>query len=174
MEMKTKLALSMALAILVLTLAAIPTLSMVVNADSKTINADKVIIKKGEDITINVNGQPGPKGDTGEKGDKGDTGDVGPAGQNGTKGDTGDVGPAGPQGEVGLTGANSTVPGPIGPAGPQGDAGNDGTTLDNETITTVNQVANQSSVLNELYKAFLNGSLSSISVVASNNTNVTG
>ena len=111
-------------------------------AETKTINADKVVIKKGEDITINVNGIPGKQG---------------PRGFNGS--DSTVPGPQGPPG------ANSTVPGP---------AGKDGTTLSNETVAAVNQVVNQSAVLNQLYQAFLNGSLSSVSVTATNNTNGTG
>ena len=56
------------------------------HAESRTINADKVTIKKGEDITINVNGGKGAKGDTGEQGPPGPAGVQGPAGVNGTNG----------------------------------------------------------------------------------------
>ena len=141
--MNTKIALSLALAILVATLAVVPTITTV-TADTKTINADKVVIKKGEDITINVNGQVGPKGD---KGDPGADSTV-----------------PGPAGRDGVNGSDSTVPGPEGPPG------RDGTTLSDETVAAVNQVVNQSAVLNQLYEAFLNGSLSSVSIETTNNT----
>ena len=141
--MNTKIALSLALAILVATLAVVPTITTV-TADTKTINADKVVIKKGEDITINVNGQVGPKGD---KGDPGADSTV-----------------PGPAGRDGVNGSDSTGPGPEGPPG------RDGTTLSDETVAAVNQVVNQSAVLNQLYEAFLNGSLSSVSIETTNNT----
>ena len=55
-------------------------------AQSKTINADKVTIKKGSDITINVNGGAGAKGEKGDKGDTGSPGNPGAPGANGANG----------------------------------------------------------------------------------------
>ena len=74
-----KLALTL---VLIVAIAAIG-FSATAYAQTRTINADKVTIKKGEDITINVNGGVGQKG---EKGDTGPAGPAGAPGQNGANG----------------------------------------------------------------------------------------
>src|ERR1043165_623330 len=80
-----KLALTLVLAaVLAVGVSAIATTTTY--AQSRTINADKVTIQKGSDITINVNGGAGAKG---EKGDKGDTGSPGSPGAPGAPGRNG-------------------------------------------------------------------------------------
>ena len=78
------------------------------------------------DITLLVEGPPGPQGSAGPIGPQGPQGSVGaqgPAGPGGPQGMQGPAGPAGPQG----------TQGPAGPEGPQGNAGTPGSAWRNGT-----------------------------------------
>jgi len=80
------------------------------------------------DVTLLVDGPPGPTGPPGPQGapgllgSPGAAGAQGPAGPQGLTGAIGPVGPAGPQGTAGAQGQPGTQ-GPIGPLGPQGVQG---------------------------------------------------
>ena len=113
------------------------------NNDDINLTGGKLIVKKADDLTINLYGQSGEKGEKGDKGDPGQNGNDGLPGANGQ------------DGKNGINGTN-------GVDGQDGAPGQNGTTLSDETIAALNQLQNQSGVLNDVYNLYQKGSLSSV------------
>jgi hypothetical protein len=149
--------------------------AMNVYADNEEITADKVVIKKGKDITINVNGQPGSSGTPGPEGLQGPPGPAGADGAPGQDGAAGANGTDGQDGAPGRDGVNGTngVDGKDGVNGTNGQDGRDGTNgtqLTEDQLHAVNHVTAEMDTIHTILDLYNNGSLSNVVVTPSNDT----